>query len=147
MGANSPYFPTNVRSDEEAIQYLGSIVTALKNGTLTALTGAGPFTLTAAQMLGGFIELSGSTTAVTATTDTAANIIAAMAAADPNAGVGSSFQMTIVNDNTSSGTVTLAAGTNVTLNGTSTAIAIGASRRYLVKQTSATAVTIQTLGA
>jgi hypothetical protein len=143
MGLNTPYFPTNVRSDEEAIQYLGSIVMAIKNGTLTQLTGAGPFTITAAQMLGGFIEFSGSTTAVTVTTDTAANIIAAMLAADPNAGVGSSFMLTLVNDNTSSGAITVAAGTTVTLSGpTPTAMAITTSKRYRVQQTSATAVTM-----
>lgn len=142
MGANSPYFPTNVRCDEEAIQYLGSIVLALKNGTFTPVTGAGPFTLSAAQALGGFVEYSGSATAVTVTTDTAANIIAALSAADPNAGVGSAFLLTIVNDNTASGAITLAAGTNVTLSGpTPTAIAIATAKRYRVTQTSATAVT------
>jgi hypothetical protein len=51
MGTNNPNFPNNVRCDEEAIQYLASLVTALKNGTFTALSGAGPFTITAAQML------------------------------------------------------------------------------------------------
>jgi hypothetical protein len=147
MGTNNPNFPNNVRCDEEAIQYLASLVTALKNGTFTALSGAGPFTITAAQMLGGFIEFSGSTTAVTVTTDTAANIIAAMLAADPNAGVGSSFPLTLVNDNTSSGAITVAAGATVTLSGpTPTAIAIANAKRYLVRQTSATAITMFAVG-
>lgn len=143
MGTNNPNFPNNVRSDEEAIQYMASLLTALKNGTFTPLTGAGPFTITAAQMLGGFIELSGSATAVAVTTDTAANIIAGMLAADPNSGVNSSFVLVIVNDNTASGAITVAAGATVTLSGpTPTAIPIATSKRYRIQQTSATAVTM-----
>lgn len=144
MGANNPNLPTNVRSDEEAIQYLASLVFALKNGTYTAVTGSP--TVTAVQMLGGFIELSGGTTG-TVTTDTAVNIIAAMLAADPNAGIGSSFPLTLVNDN--SGTMTVTGGTGVTIATTTisgTTVATGIARKYLVKQTGAATVSMTVVG-
>lgn len=134
MGTNNPYLPDTVRSDEEAIQYLATVLNAVKNNTYTQLSGAGPFTLTGAQMVGGVVEFSGSTTAVTTTTATAAQILAAMQAIDANAGVGSTIQLTLVNDNTSSGQITLAGGTGVTLSGpTPTAILIAAAKRYLIK--------------
>jgi hypothetical protein len=61
--------------------------------------------------------------------------------------VGSSFPLTLVNDNTSSGAITVAAGATVTLNGpTPTAIAIATAKKYLVRQTSATAVTMTAVG-
>ncbi len=144
MGANNANFPTAVRCTEEAIIYLGGIVNALKNGTYTGVTGSP--TVTAAQMLGGFIELSGGA-AATVTTDTAVNIIAAMVAADPNVGVGSSFPLTIVNDN--SGTMTVTAGAGVTIPVTTisgTSVATGVARRYLVKMTAAATVSMTVVG-
>lgn len=146
MGTNNPYFPDTVRSDEEAIQYLAIVLNAVKNNTLTQLTGAGPFTLTGTQMVGGVIEFSGSTTAVAVTTATAAAILAAMQAIDPNAGVGSTVQLTLVNDNTSSGAITVTGGTGVTLQGpTASAIAIAAAKRYLIKIVTATTATMTAL--
>lgn len=146
MGTNNPYFPDTVRSDEEAIQYLAIILNAVKNNTLTQLTGAGPFTLTGAQMVGGVVEFSGSTTAVTVNTATAAAILAAMQVVDANAGVGSTVQLTLVNDNTSSGAITVAGGTGVTLQGpTATTIAIAAAKRYLIKIVTTTTATMTAL--
>ena len=146
MGVNDVNFPSNVRSDEEAIQYLGAMVNAIKNNTLTQLSGAGPFTITALQMSGGVIEFSGSATAVTVTTDTATNIVARMQALDANAGVGSTMQLTLVNDNTASGAITVAGGTGVTLAGpTPTAIPITTAKRYLVKILTLTTIQMMAL--
>src|SRR6478609_6827605 len=118
MGTNSPYFPDTVRSDEEAIQYLGMMLAAMKGNTYVAKTGAGPFTLTGAEIVGTVVEFSGSATAVVLNTPTAAAIIAQMQALDANAGVGSTAQFNVVNDNTSSGAITLTAGANVSIVGT-----------------------------
>lgn len=143
MGTNNPNLPSNVSSDEGAIQYLASVVAAMRSGLYTSLTGASP-TLTAAQMVGGAVALSGQTAAQTPTTDTAANIIARMQALDANAAIGSSATFTLINDNTSSGAVTLQLGAGVTNAGVAAilSLAIGATNRYLLKWTGAGAVTI-----
>lgn len=149
MGTNSPYFPNNVLSDEEAIVYLGAMVAALKGNTYLTKTGAGPFTLTGAEMIGTIIEFSGSTTAVTVNTATAAQIITAMQALDANAGVGSTTQFGIVNDNTSSGAITLTPGTGVTLVGPGTTegtIAITTLRRYQIKVLTSSTVSLTVVG-
>lgn len=145
MGTNNPYLPDNVRCDEEAIQYLAMMVAALKNNTYVTKTGAGPITLTAAEFVGTVVDLSGSTTAVVLNTPSAANIIAQMLALDANAGVGSTALVTIVNDNTSAGAVTLTAGANVSIVGTAV-IAIGTSRKYQIKQLTATTVSVTNIG-
>ena len=138
MGTNSPYFPSSVDCDEEAIVYLGMMISALKSQTYTAVTGSP--TATAAQMVGGVIEISGGVTA-TITTDTAANIIARMLALDANSGIGSTANFSIVNGNT--GTVTLAAGANVTLVGVDAAtILTDTAKRYQIKQLTATTVSV-----
>lgn len=143
MGTNNPYFPDSVKNTEEALNYIGAILQALRNGTYNAITGATP-TLTAVQMVGGVVSISGGTTA-TATTDTAANIIARMQAVDPNAAIGSTFQFSMVNDN--SGTLTMAGGTGVTLVGaTATSIATQNAREYLGKWTGANAVSLSVIG-
>ncbi len=143
MGTNNPNLPSNVSSDEGAIQYLAAIVAAMRNGLYTSLTGASP-TLTAAQMVGGVIALSGQTAAQTPTTDTAANIIARMQALDANAAIGSSAPFTLVNDNTSSGAVTLQLGSGVTNAGAAgiLSLAIGTAMRYMLKWSGTGAVTI-----
>jgi hypothetical protein len=100
-------------------------------------TTVGNSTLTAAKMLTGNILRSGSTAPYTDTTDTATNILASI----PNAVAGVGYELTIAN--TVAFTETLAAGTGVTLSGT-TAIAASASRKYVVTITnvSTPAVTI-----
>lgn len=138
MGTNNPYLPDGVRSDEAAIQYLAMMVNALKANTYTALTGSP--TLTAAQMVGGVVEVSGGTTA-TVTTPTAANIIAQMLALDANAGIGSTATFGIVNGN--SGTVTLAAGSGVSLVGVDAAsVLTDTAKRYQIKQLTANTVSV-----
>ena len=67
-------------------------------------------TLTAAQISGGMLVANPSTSAATYTLPTAAQIDTAV----PNATVGSTFDLYIVNLGTSSGTVTLALGTGIT---------------------------------
>lgn len=147
MGANNPNFPTNCRSDEEAIQYLGALIQGIKTNTYLAQSGAGPFTITGAQMVGGVLEFSGSAAAVTVNTDTAANIQAALLAYDPNAGVGTTALMSILNDNTASGAITLTPGANVSLVGTGAGtIAIGIYRKYQIKWLAATTVSLTLIG-
>lgn len=140
MGVNDPNLPSNVLSTTEAIQYLAAVVASMRSGLYTSLVGASP-TLTAAQMVGGAVDISGQTTAQTITTDTAANIIARMQALDANAAVGSTAPFTLINDNTSSGAATLTAGTNVTITNGS-ALAIGAANRYTIVWATTSTVTI-----
>lgn len=143
MGANNPNLPTNVKSDEEAIQYLASIVAGMRTGLYTALTGSP--TLTAAQMVGGVVEISGGTTA-TVTLDTAANIIARMQALDANAAIGSTATFRLVNDN--SGILTVALGAGVTNAGVAGGLSIPAtsSYGYILTWTGATTVTLTRSG-
>lgn len=105
------------------------------NPVYQALASAGTTdTLSAAQMLSGVYVRSGATAAVTATTDTATNIIAAI----PNATVGQTFLLFYANLNTSSGAVTVAAGTGVTTGGTLT-IPIAGLRVFVGTVTNITA--------
>lgn len=140
MGVNNPNLPSNVSSDEGAIQYLAAVVAAMRSGLYTSITAAAA-TLTAAQMVGGAVAGSTQTTS-TMTTDTAANIIARMQALDANAAVGSSATFTLINDN--SGAMTLALGAGVTNAGVAgiLTIAAGATNRYLLKWATANGVTI-----
>lgn len=107
-----------------------------------AVTSAAATTLTAADIVAGAILRSGPTAGYTDTTDTADNIIKEMT----NPQVGSGFEFTIVNGVAFADTI--AAGTGVTLAGT-TAIAASAVRRYLLTVTDIVtpAVTITGLGA
>jgi hypothetical protein len=83
--------------------------------TVTTL-GAGAKTLTAAQILGGFI-IGVPTAAANYTTDTAKNIVNAI----QNAQVGSAIQFTVRNGAAGAYPITLVAGTGVTLNSGDTA--------------------------
>jgi hypothetical protein len=94
-------------------------------------------TLTAAQMLSGMIFRSGAA-AVSDTTPTAAALIAAMGT-PPN---GTSRLIVIRNAN--SDTLTLLAGTTVTITGTAT-IATLTTAIYILRKTSSTAVTLTRL--
>lgn len=119
---------------------LGMIVVA--NPAIASLSSAGTTdTLTAFQLVEGVFVRSGATAAVTATTDTAANIITTLG---PNTYAGQTFMLFYANLNTSSGAVTLAAGTGVTLSGT-TSVPIAALRVYIGTVTNIVtpAVTIQ----
>lgn len=101
----------------------------------TAITTVGAGTLTAAAIVTRLITRSGSVAAFTDTTDTAAAIVAAL----PNAFIGQSFQIEIINNTNFAETV--AAGTGVTLSG----ITVNAGNswlRMLVTLTSLTAVSM-----
>lgn len=145
MGVNNPYLPDNVRSDEEAIQFLAMMVNALKGASYVTKAGAGPFTLTAAELVGSAIEFSGATAAVVLNVPTAVNIIAQMLALDVNSGIGSTALFTIINDGTSLGAITVTTAAGVTLVGTML-VAIGTARRYQIKQLTANTVSITNIG-
>lgn len=136
----------------------------LPQATVTPTTQNGG-TLLAATMVGGgdqYVLFSGQTTAQAITTDNAVNIIAQLQAAvavaykaqiagfgqsvNPPLGVPNLFNMaytlTLVNNNTSVGAITLTAGTGVTLVGTAWAGAIATTITYVVTVTSPTTVTI-----
>jgi hypothetical protein len=101
----------------------------------TAIATVGAGTLTAAGIVGGLILRTGSTGAYTDTTDTAANIIAAL----HGAAIGQSFELTIQNN---VGFVeTLTGGTGVTLSGF-TAIPGNCWARFLVTYSAAATVTM-----
>ena len=96
-------------------------------------------TLTAAQVVGGMLLANPSTSAATYTLPTAALIDAAV----PNATVGSTFDLSIVNIGTSSGTVTLSMGTGVTDGGNAAvAIAITSSALFRFRKTAEGAYTV-----
>jgi transcription initiation factor TFIID subunit TAF12 len=96
-------------------------------------------TLTAAQITGGMLVANPSTSAATYTLPTAALIDAAV----PNATVGSTFDLNIVNTGTSSGAVTLAMGTGVTDGGNSAvAVAITSSAAFRFRKTGDAAWTV-----
>lgn len=104
----------------------------------TAISTVGAGTLTAAALVGGVITRTGPTGAYTDTTDTAANIVAAL----PNANVGQSWEVTI--KNTVPYTATLAAAAGVTLSG-QTLLPPNSVGRFLLTYSAAGAVTMQGL--
>lgn len=103
--------------------------------TITAITTAGAGTLTAAGLVGRVINRTGPTADFTDTTDTVANIIAAL----PNAYVGQAFFVDIKNN--SSWQQTIAGATSVTVSGI-TVIPSLMEGRFLVVLTSLTAIAI-----
>jgi hypothetical protein len=105
----------------------------------TAISTVGAGTLTAAALAGGVITRSGSTAAYTDTTDTAANIIAAMT----DQAVNSSFTCEI--RNTVAFAETLSGGTGVTLSG-NTIIPPNSIGLFLLTITGAAAVSMLGIG-
>lgn len=96
-------------------------------------------TLTAAQITGNLLVANPSTSAATYTLPTATLIDAAV----PNAVVGSTFDLFIVNTGTSSGTVTLSMGTGVTDGGNAAvAVAITSSAAFRFRKTADAAWTV-----
>jgi hypothetical protein len=89
-------------------------------------------TLTAAQVTGGMLVANPSTSAAVYTLPTAAAIDAVVTSAK----VGSTFELILVNTGTSSGTVTLAAGTGITDGGNAlVAVAVTSSAQFLFRKT------------
>lgn len=120
---------------------------ALISPTFNSDTHTANFTLTTAQLLSSMdvtLSLTGAAGGgVAATTPTAALMIAAIAALlgyTPPIG----FSILLTFNNTTGQTVTLTAGTGVTINGTAT-VANNVSRTWSLKVASLTTVTIQNL--
>jgi len=89
-------------------------------------------TLTAAQVTGNWLVANPSTSAATYTLPTGASIDNAV----PNASVGSTFELNLVNTGTSSGTVTLATATGITDGGNAfVAVAITSSALFRFRKT------------
>jgi hypothetical protein len=121
-----------------SITAAGQIYGAIAVNTNAGLVGS---TLTAGQLVGGVIMRSGPTAAYTDTTDSAANIVAAI----PNPQVGTAFRLRIVN--TVAFADTIAAGAGVTLSGT-TAIAASTYRDFvgIITNVGTPAVTLYGIG-
>lgn len=102
----------------------------LANDVVTAVANAAGVTLTVAGLTSSIILRSGAA-GVSDLTPTAAALVAAV----PNVAVGDCFDLVIRNTNT--GTLTLVAGTGVTLEGTTT-VAQDYARRYQVRFTNVT---------
>jgi len=111
--------------------------------TPATITTAGAATYTTAQLLGRLLLRDPNGAGRSDVTPTAALIVAAI----KNCKVGTSFEFTIRNDADMAETITVTAGTGVTLSGTMT-IAQSNSKKFLVRVTAVTtpAVTIYSLG-
>jgi hypothetical protein len=130
---------------------MGSVPLPLLGGTFastftpTTISTAGAVTYTAAQFIGGLILRDPNGSARSDVTPTAALLIAAM----PGAAIGQSFQFDLVNTADASETITLTAGTGVTVAGTAT-VAQNNGKRWIVYITNTTsgseAVTVRSLG-
>lgn len=94
-----------------ALGDLISMATLMAPAASSVVSAGTTDTVSAAQLLSGIVVRSGVATAVTATTDTATNIVAAMGA---NVFVGQTFLLFYANNNTGTGVVTFVAGAGVT---------------------------------
>ena len=100
-------------------------------------------TLTAAQITGGILVANPSTSAATYTLPAATDIDNAVSSAT----VGSTFDLSIVNTGTSSGTVTLSMGTGVTDGGNAAvAVAITSSALFRFRKTGDGAWSVYKIG-
>lgn len=122
----------------------GDLLGAGESISAGAITTVGNATILAASIATGIIYRTGPTGAYTDTTDTATNILAALAGNSPAADVapGVSFRLLFVN--TVAQAMTLAAGVGVTLGTGVTTIAASLWREYLVTiLNSSPAITLQ----
>lgn len=119
---------------------------AASKATVTTDSTAGPLTITAAMIVGSYLKRDPAGGNRTDTTDTAANIVAAV----DNAQVGSSWLFIYKNTANGAETVTLAGGTGVTLDVASAEIDQNYTALFLVICTNVTgsseAVTLHKLG-
>ena len=121
---------------------------AQPNAAYNTNTATSATTLTAAQLTGGakdvVLAMTGTLAAgATGTTDTAANIIAAVPQAQRYTGF--TYKLRVVNESSGAFTWTVAGGTGVTVTGTAT-VAQNTWREFIVKIASATTVTLQNVG-
>lgn len=117
----------------------------LEKTTATTVTTAGAGTYSAAAVVGGLILRDPAGGDRTDTTGTASEIMAEMNADNQGVSVGSSFVFTVRNTADAAETITVAGGTGVTVSGTAT-IAQNNQKSFLAVVTSATAITIYSLG-
>jgi hypothetical protein len=132
-GSNIDIFSGQLMVDDELFS----------KSTPATITTAGNVTYTAAQLLGRLILRDPAGAARSDVTPTAALIVAAI----KHCNIGSSFEFTVHNDADADETITVTAGTGVTLIGTMT-IAQNNSKRFLARVTAVAspAVTIYSLG-
>lgn len=97
-------------------------------------SGAGAQTISLEQILGGLAVFTGAAGAVTYTTDTAANILAAM----PDMDVGDTFAFCL--SNTAAQAATIAGGTGVTASGN--LVVNATSKFFVLEKTSATTMNL-----
>lgn len=131
-----------VRKTNDAMDLFGVVDALTRDMNLAAfersnISNAAGQNITAAQILGGYIERDGATT-VSDALPTAAAVLALL----PGMEVHDCRLLIIRNANT--GTLTLTAGTNFTIVGTAT-IATVTTAVYMMRKTSATALTITRL--
>jgi hypothetical protein len=107
----------------------GSMGRALETTTVTGPTDTA--TLTESQLLGGYI-IGIPTGAANYTLPTAALLLQALLAFTENGWIGMSFYFNITNHSAGANTITLVAGTGVTLNPASQTVAQNATSRYKV---------------
>ncbi len=113
-----------------------------KKTSISTITTADNTTLTTAQMLGGFIDRECSGGARTDTTPDASDLIAAM----PDAQAGDSFDLIIRNSSAAANTLTIAAGSGITLDADNTdTVAQGYTRIYRVVLTGAATATMYSI--
>jgi len=126
-------------SDEVAVvNTIGQVADFTSLGAYTT-DATGALTLTVAQFINGVFVETGSASGGNITTPTAAAIVAAI----PNCQVGSRFEFDFVN--TGSNTMTLAAGSGVTLTGT-VAMATNTSQHYVGVVTNVNTPAVQVVG-
>lgn len=129
VALNSP-----VALDRKTVQNLG----------LTNITTAGNETYTAAQLATGLITRDPNGGGRTDTTDTAANILAALPVL---ANDGDTFEVRLINTADAAEVITLAAGSNVTISNVGQTLAQNESALLLFRRTSSTTVTLYIIGA
>jgi len=111
------------------------------NGTTPPSVTTTTSTYTAANMLSGVI-VNSAATAVTATLDTAANIVAAVNSASSGANIGDMISFELVNGGSSSGAITVGAGTggafDANVPAANKAVAINLAKTIFVRLTNVT---------
>jgi hypothetical protein len=111
--------------------------------SVTDITTAGNETYTAAQILTGIITRDPSGAGRTDTTDTASNLVSGLGLAAN----GDTWKCYLINTADAAETITLAAGTGVTITNVGQTLAQNESALLIFRRTSATAVTLYIVGA
>ncbi len=114
---------------------------------VTYTDAAGNTTMLPSDLLSGLILWDAGAGGITATTPTATDIINALQSFAEKAWIGMAFEFVIKNTSDGAETITVAAGTGITLSGTATIAQSNAKRfRVVVTNVDAPAVTIYSLG-